>query len=166
MTFDEWQDAVNHALKAAGKPFVVHQIDPAQLSAAFQSGQSPVIFARSAVAMPPQNLPLVNPPTHPHTGTSAFPKTINTWLCSIAVALFVFAAYQFADATFIMVNVFANQSGNSAAQGASAIVWRSVIMPTYTSAAGLCFSGMALLAFDRIILILDKIASKASSGQP
>lgn len=47
MDYNTWLDAVNQCLLVQGKTLNTSQIDPLEMTAAFNSGISPVIFARS-----------------------------------------------------------------------------------------------------------------------
>jgi hypothetical protein len=46
MNYNDWLKAVDQALKANGKPYTASKIDPNHLTASFNAGVSPVIYAR------------------------------------------------------------------------------------------------------------------------
>lgn len=101
MNIDEWKKVVDTALRAQGKGFGTTQIDPAQLQQAYESGQSPVVFAKglqapTRVATPPAGaVPMVEYFPQPHLGTLRFLHTMFTlaaWFIWIGGAILTILA--------------------------------------------------------------------------
>jgi uncharacterized membrane protein YecN with MAPEG domain len=101
MNIDEWKKVVDTALRAQGKGFGTAQVDPVQIQEAFESGQSPVVFAKSLQGPtrvqqpPPGAVPMVEYFPHPHLGMLRFLHTMFTlaaWFIWIGGAILTLLA--------------------------------------------------------------------------